>query len=295
MPLSSMTGFARAAGHFEAYSWNWEVKSVNGKGLDIRCRLPYGFEGLEPEIRKRITAQFGRGNFQIGCHLSRHSGQGQLSVNREALDQVLAAISDIDAKVKTSPSSADGILSLRGVLELIEPEETDEEQATRDAAVLASFDQALTQLKHVRLDEGAKMKGVLAEAVTKIEQLAKAAHDVDAAQPEVLRARLKAQIEELMQTSPALPEDRLAQEAALLFTKADIREEIDRLQAHVTAARDLLAQDDPVGRKLDFLMQEFNREANTLCSKASDVELTQIGLDLKAVIDQAREQVQNIE
>ena len=295
MPLSSMTGFARQDGHFEAYSWNWEVKSVNGKGLDVRCRLPYGFEALEPEIRKRVTATFARGNFQIGCHLKRQSGQGQLSVNEEALAQVMSAVAEIEAKAKTAPSTADGILALRGVLELIEPEETDDERAARDAAVLASFDHALSHLQQARLDEGAKMASVLDGAVSKIDELAKAAHDVDAAQPDALRARLKSQVEELLSASPALPEDRLAQEVALLVTKADIREEIDRLQAHVVAARDLLAKDEPVGRKLDFLMQEFNREANTLCSKASDVELTRIGLDLKAVIDQAREQVQNIE
>ena len=295
MSIASMTGFARSDGAHEIYSWNWEVKSVNGKGLDIRCRLPNGLESLEPDVRAHVRNRFARGNFQIGLHIMRQSGQTDIEVNEQALKKVLEVIDALPPQANVAPANLDGILSLRGVLEFSEPEETEEQKANRDKALLESLDEALAALRKARLSEGEKLQLILRQSVEKIQVLAQAARETAALQPDALRARLKSQVEELLQASPTLPEDRLIQEAAILITKADIREEIDRLGAHATAAYELLEKDEPVGRRLDFLMQEFNREANTLCSKSSDVELTRIGLDLKAVIDQVREQVQNIE
>ena len=295
MPISSMTGFARADGRYGGYSWNWEVKSVNGRGLDVRCRMPNGFDGLEPDIRRQLGETFSRGNFQISLHLMRQSGQSELVINQEALKQVLAAIKTLPNDSSLAPASADGVLALKGVLELSDIEESDEARAARDEALLQSFADALKALVQARQAEGVKLKDIVATAIDQIGDLSAKASGNASAQPEALRQKLKLQLDELLQSSPGFPEDRLAQEVAVLLTKADIREEIDRLRAHAVAAEDLLQQDGPVGRRLDFLMQEFNREANTLCSKSSDVELTKIGLDLKAVIDQVREQVQNIE
>jgi len=295
MPISSMTGFARADGRHGPYSWNWEVKSVNGRGLDIRCRMPSGFDGLEPDLRRQLGETFARGNFQISLHLMRQTGQTELTVNQDALQQVLSALKSLPKDAGLAPASADGILGIKGVLELSDVEETDTERSLRNEALLDSFGRALTELVKARQAEGDKLKQVVASAIDQIGDLAIKASNNASAQPDALRQKLKSQIEEVLQDAAGVSEERLSQEVALLLTKGDIREEIDRLKAHSDAAKELLQQDGPVGRRLDFLMQEFNREANTLCSKSADVELTQIGLDLKAVIDQVREQVQNIE
>jgi len=290
-----MTGFARADGRHGPYSWNWEVKSVNGRGLDIRCRMPSGFDGLEPDLRRQLGETFARGNFQISLHLMRQTGQTELTVNQDALQQVLSALKSLPKDAGLAPASADGILGIKGVLELSDVEETDTERSLRNEALLDSFGRALTELVKARQAEGDKLKQVVASAIDQIGDLAIKASNNASAQPDALRQKLKSQIEEVLQDAAGVSEERLSQEVALLLTKGDIREEIDRLKAHSDAAKELLQQDGPVGRRLDFLMQEFNREANTLCSKSADVELTQIGLDLKAVIDQVREQVQNIE
>ena len=295
MAISSMTGFARADGRHGSYSWNWEVKSVNGRGLDVRCRMPSGFDSLEPDVRRLLGETVARGNFQISLHLMRQSGQTELKVNQVALQHVLAALKTLPEDADLAPARADGILGIKGVLELAESEETDEERVARNEALLQSFGRALGELVQARQAEGAKLKDVVANAIDEIGDLAIKASNNASAQPEALREKLKIQIADLLQDSSGISEDRLSQEVALLLTKGDIREEIDRLKAHALAAKDLLQQDGPVGRRLDFLMPAFNREANTLCSKSSDVELTQVGLDLKAVIDQVREQVQNIE
>ncbi len=296
MPLYSMTGFARAEGHGESCSWIWEAKSVNAKGLDVRCRLPMGFEGLEPAVRGAAQERFRRGNLTINLSLTWTRANGSYRINQSVLDEVLAILPDLRGKISDAdPPSLDGLLGLRGVIEPIEEELPDEVRAALESAILDDLGAALDSLKTMRGDEGARLAEVLDRQVEAIGELCGKAEELAALQPDAIRERLTEQVAELMEQTPALPEERLAQEAALLMTKADVREELDRLKAHRKAAKELLASDGGIGRKLDFLCQEFNREANTLCAKSSDVELTKVGIDLKTVIEQFREQVQNIE
>jgi uncharacterized protein (TIGR00255 family) len=290
-----MTGFARADGDSGHVRWHWELKSVNGKGLDMRLRLPSGFEGLEPRLREEMARHLKRGNVQAALMLDRRQAGSALRVNEDALNAVIAAMQALGERIELMPPRPEGVLALKGVLETADVEEPDEDQEVLEAALVASFAEAAAGLARARAEEGAKLQVILAEQVNTIERLTIEASTSPAAGVDALRARLAAQVAELLAASPALSEERLAQEAALLATKADIREEIDRLTAHVAQARELFASSDPAGRRLDFLTQEFNREANTLCSKAADVGLTRIGLELKAVIDQLREQIQNVE
>lgn len=296
MPLASMTGFSRGEGEHDNASWAWEIKSVNGKGLDSRCRLPNGFERLEPQVREAIQKRFKRGNFSVNLTLTKRIGDGGYRINWDVMKMITEAVPEIMAKCPDAiPPSVDGLLGLRGVIEMTE-EETDEETgASLEAEVLRTLSSTLDELVTARLQEGAHLHGFLSEQVSAIEILHANAVSEISGQKDVLRDRIKQGVAELMDESPPLPEDRLAQEIAVLFTKADISEELDRLAAHCAAARGLLALDDPIGRKFDFLCQEFNREANTLCSKAILPALTTIGLELKVIIDQMREQVQNVE
>lgn len=296
MPLNSMTGFARVEGASGAARWHWELRSVNGKGLDARFRLPFGLDRLDARLRAELARQLRRGNCQITLTMERSTEASPLRVNRDALRTVVDAVAELRRTMETAPPRPEGILALKGVLENAEDvEETEEERAALDEALVASFAEAVSALARARAEEGAKLGTVLSGQIGLVEKLTADAAASPAATPEALKARIAAQVSELLGASPALSEDRLAQEAAILATKADVREELDRLIAHVAQARELLASDEPVGRRLDFLTQEFNREANTLCSKAADVSLTRIGLELKAVIDQFREQVQNVE
>ncbi len=295
MPLTSMTGFGRVDGDNGTARWHWELRSVNGKGFDVRFRLPQGFEGMEPRLREEMARHMKRGNVQAALTLDRQRSGSALRVNEDALAVVIAAMQSLSERIELVPPRPEGVLALKGVLETADVEEVAEDQEGFEKLLIASFGEAAAALARARADEGAKLQTVLDEQVNTIERLTKEAAASPAASVEALRARLKAQVAELLVASPALSEDRLAQEAALLATKADVREEIDRLVAHVAQARELFAGSDPVGRRLDFLTQEFNREANTLCSKAADVALTRIGLELKAVIDQLREQIQNVE
>jgi uncharacterized protein (TIGR00255 family) len=296
MPLTSMTGFARSDGENAAARWHWELRSVNGKGLDARFRLVAGFETMEAKLREELARHAKRGNIQISLTLERNRAAAPLRVNEEALNVVLAAITDLQQRIELMPPRPEGIMALKGVLEAAETAvETDEEHASLEAALTASFAEAAAALAKARGEEGRKLEAVLSGQVDEIERLTREAAASPSTSVEAMRARLKAQVAELLGASPALSEERLAQEAALIATKADVREEIDRLTAHVAQARELFAGKEPAGRRLDFLTQEFNREANTLCSKAADVSLTRIGLELKAVIDQLREQVQNVE
>lgn len=296
MPLNSMTGFARVEGASGAARWHWELRSVNGKGLDARFRLPFGLDRLDARLRAELARQLRRGNCQITLTMERSAEASPLRVNRDALRTVVEAVAELRRTMETAPPRPEGILALKGVLENAEDvEETEEERAALDEALVASFAEAVSALARARAEEGAKLGTVLSGQIGLVEKLTADAAASPAATPEALKARIAAQVSELLGASPALSEDRLAQEAAILATKADIREELDRLIAHVAQARELLASDEPVGRRLDFLTQEFNREANTLCSKAADVSLTRIGLELKAMIDQFREQVQNVE
>lgn len=295
MPLTSMTGFSRADGERGTTRWHWELRSVNGKGLDMRFRLPNGLESIEARLREEMGRQLKRGNCQVSLTLVRQGAAAPLSVNQEALAAVLSAIRQLQGEMELVPPRPEGILALRGVLESAEAEESEEEREALEKALAASFAEAVTALARARMEEGRKLEAVLREQVDEIERLTRQAAVSPSAGIEAMRARLRAQVAELLGASPALPEERLAQEAALMAAKADVREEIDRLTAHVAQARELFAGREPAGRRLDFLTQEFNREANTLCSKAADVSLTRIGLELKAVIDQMREQVQNVE
>ena len=290
-----MTGFARAGGGAGARAWSWEARSVNGRGLDVRLRLPSGHDAIEPPARAAVAERFQRGSLSISLNLVEAPEGGAWRVNEAALDHAVEAARRLKARLPEAVLSVDGLLALRGVLETGEATESEEERAAREAAMLTSLAQALDALRKARREEGLRLQALLEERLVEIARLAADARLAAAAQPAALRARLKDQVEALLAASPGLSEERLAQEAALLAAKADIREELDRLDAHVAAARDLLKAGGAVGRRLDFLSQEFNREANTLCSKSSDVALTRIGLDIKAAIEQLREQAANVE
>jgi uncharacterized protein (TIGR00255 family) len=291
-----MTGFARSQGREGDGSWTWEIKSVNGRGLDLRCRMPPGLEGLDGAIRERAAKRLRRGNLQVGLTVKRESAQGGYRVNRDVLDHLASLLPEIRKRVADlAPPSADGLLALRGVIEVAEDEEDEETKHAFETALLAGFDAALADLAAMREAEGGRLSDIVADQLTAIEELREQAAALAATQPDAIRQRLRDQVTALLDAVPELPEERLAQEAALLAAKADVREELDRLRAHLAAVRELMAGEGAIGRKLDFLCQELNREINTLCSKSADVALTGIGLDLKAVVEQMREQVQNIE
>lgn len=295
MPLSSMTGYARASSALDALHWQWEIKSVNGKGLDIRCRLPPGYETLDLPVREIAQKYLKRGNVQIGLTTDHGGGEQQLAVNETVLEQILQLAERLRVRLGGSPPQIEALLSLRGVIDVSAPVEDEAKTVLRDKAILKSAEEAFQALATMRKSEGAKLATVLGLHLDRIENLVIAARDNPARSVEAIRARLAEQVARLMETSSSFDRDRLHQEAVLLATRADIAEEIDRLFAHVGAARKLIQSDQPAGRQLDFLSQEFNREANTLCSKAADRSLTAVGLELKTVIDQMREQVQNIE
>ncbi|MGB3391424.1 MAG: YicC/YloC family endoribonuclease [Pseudaminobacter sp.] len=296
MTLQSMTGFSRAAAEHDGAAIAWEVKSVNGKTVEVRLRLPPGCERLEQPVRQAVQRRFSRGNVQASLTIGRAAGTMVQPVVNEAFLKDLAGLAQrLQEQFGVAPPSADGLLGLRGVLEVPETTETEEVRAGLDAAVLAALDTALAGLEQARKAEGAALREVLSGHVDAIETLTLRAEADTSRDPAVIRAKLAEQVALLMDAAANLDEARLHQEAAFLATKADIREEIDRLKTHVASARTLLSSGGPVGRKLDFLAQEFNRESNTLCSKSNAASVTAIGLELKAVVDQFREQVQNLE
>lgn len=295
MPINSMTGFARTDGTVAGQRWTWELRSVNGKGLDLRLRLPPGLDRLELPTRERTGKRFARGNLSFTLTVVREPGATTLRVNEGALAAVVEAMRVVAARIEAAPPRLDGILAIKGVIETAETEDDEVARAAFDAAVLGGLDEALERLAAARSREGAAVSDVLEAHLASIERLARAAEASPARTPEAIRARLAEQVRALLDASSALDPLRLHQEAVLLATRSDIREELDRLFAHVDQGRALLRDGGAVGRRLDFLAQEFNREANTLCSKANDNDLTAIGLDLKTVVDQLREQIQNIE
>ena len=295
MSLLSMTGFAEAHGAHEAMRWRWEVKSVNGRGFDLRLRTPPGFDSIEPAARLLASGRFRRGNVQATLTLEpQESGRG-LMIDAEALASAVQIAKRIANETGLPPARVDGLLALKGVIVQDDTSIADPaERAERDAALLKSLAMAFDELVRARRTEGAKLALHLNEMVQEIDSLTIQAAETAASQPAALRERLSTQLRELMESPPVSPE-RLAQEVALLASRADIREELARLHAHVEEARALIKSGEAVGRKLDFLSQEFNREANTLCSKSADTGLTRIGLALKHAIDQFREQAQNVE
>lgn len=290
-----MTGFARVDGAIDALTWHWEIKSVNGKGFDTRCRLPSGYEAIEPTVREIAAKHVRRGNLQVNLQTGRDTTVSTLRVNEDTLAQILPLAQSLREQLNAPPVTVEGILAIRGILEMGEPEETDEMRDTRHAAMLKDFADACVSLADMRRAEGENMARVISGQLDTIERLTTEARECPARSADAIKARLSDQISRLMETGEAFDADRLHQEAVLIAAKTDIQEEIDRLFAHVEASRELLTSDQPVGRKFDFVAQEFNREANTLCSKSTDQSLTKIGLELKTVIDQLREQVQNIE
>ncbi|AKI01157.1 TIGR00255 family protein [Hoeflea sp. IMCC20628] len=295
MAIQSMTGFARHEGEAEGCRFVWELRSVNGKGLDVRLRLPQGFEALEQPVRKATAAALTRGNLQVSLSISAKGAAVEAVVNEAALEAVIGLVDKLASRIDARKPALDGILNIKGVLEFRDPELSDETRLARDQAVLAGFMLALDALKAMRLSEGAALAKILGQQVDRIEALTLAVEADPSRSPEAIRARLAEQVASLMDTGAGLDRDRLYMEAALLATKSDLREEIDRLKAHVEAARALLSGDGGAGRRLDFLAQEFNRETNTICSKSNAAPVTAIGLDLKVLIDQFREQVQNLE
>lgn len=295
MALVSMTGFTRQSGNFEAYRWTWEVKTVNGKGLDIRLRLPTGYDELDRPVRSMIANRLSRGSCFVSLTLTHDASNQTLKVNAQVLDAVLEAMKLVEGRLDVKKPSIDGILSIRGVMEPVEEEESDEARAALIKAVLADFELAMDDLIAMRASEGAALEQIVLQRVDELQTLTQRAEDCPARTAEAIQEKLQQQINRIREADKGLDEDRLYQEAVLLAGKADIREELDRLFAHCEAVRNLVSQNKPVGRKLDFLAQEFNREANTLCSKSNDTALTAIGLDLKATIEQLREQIQNVE
>ncbi len=295
--LMSMTGFATIRGNFEDLTWSGDIRSVNGRSLDLRLRLP-DVEGLEPEIRKRLQTRLARGNVTVSLRLEREEGTPAANLNVEALTGVLEILKQVDAAASEqglalAPVTASDIAAMRGVVELGDAEEAD--GAALRAAILQSLDTALEAFLSDRQREGNALYLVLSDQIVRIGELVKAATSAAGNRDEAARAALDRNLARLLDATEVPDEARLLQELALVAVKTDVTEELDRLAAHISAAQELLAQSGPVGRKLDFLMQEFNREANTLCSKAQSTDLTAVGLDLKTVIDQMREQVQNIE
>ncbi len=295
MALSSMTGFARSHGVCGPYAWAWEVKSVNGKGLDLRLRLPPSWDAIEVPVRSRAAETLARGSIQANLTVERSGALPVVRVNTAVLDAVLATAKQLAKRVDMSPPSLDGLLALKGVMEVSEAEETEEERRSAEAAVIAGFASVIAALAEMRRHEGEALGRILLARLGEIGALAERADKSPGRQPEAIRARLAEQIATLLSQSDRFDPDRLHQEAILIATKADVREELDRLAAHVGQAKRLIDQGGPIGRRLDFLAQELNREANTLCAKANDVVLTNIGLELKAAVEQFREQVQNVE
>jgi uncharacterized protein (TIGR00255 family) len=295
MTIVSMTGFAESHGAHEGAHWRWEVKSVNGKGLDLRLRMPPGFDGIESPVRMLAAERFKRGNLQATLTLEPRDDARGLRIDAEALAAAVKVARQIASETGLAPARVDGLLALKGVI--VQEDAvllSDIERASRDAALLESVAVAFDALRRARRKEGAKLSEVLGDQINEIDTLTKEAAHIAAGQPVAFRDRLMTQMKELL-AGTQLSEERVAQEVALLAARADVREELDRLNAHVHEARALLVSGEPIGRKLDFLAQEFNREANTLCSKSSDIALTKLGLALKHAIDQFREQAMNVE
>jgi uncharacterized protein (TIGR00255 family) len=295
MALSSMTGFARGHGVCGSYAWAWEIKSVNGKGLDLRLRLPSGWDTIDSTVRSRAAAALARGSIQAGLTVERTGASPSVTVNTAVLEAVLAAARQLSRRIEAAPPTLDGLLSLKGVIEISDVAESEEERHAAEAAAIAGFAEAIGALAEMRRHEGAALAHVLAARLSEIAALVERAELVPGRRPEAIRAKLAEQVAALLAQSDRFDPDRLHQEAILIATKADVREELDRLVAHVAQAKALIEQGGAIGRRLDFLAQELNREANTLCAKANDVELTNIGLELKAAVEQFREQVQNVE
>lgn len=295
MALSSMTGFARSHGVSGTYAWSWELKSVNAKGLELRLRIPAGWDAVEVPVRAKAAEILSRGNVYANLTVNREGAAPVVRINEPVLAAVLAALKNLSGRVDAERPRLDGVLGLKGVVEVIDEEESEDLRRAAEAAIVAGFAQALSGLSDMRRHEGDALEKILTGRLGEIAQLSARAEKVPGRQPDAIKKKIAEQVAVLLDASSRFDSDRLHQEAILIASKADIREELDRLAAHVAQARKLLADGGAVGRRLDFLSQELNRETNTLCSKSNDVELTNIGLELKSLVEQFREQVQNLE
>jgi len=295
MALSSMTGFARSHGASGTYSWSWELKSVNAKGLELRFRLPSGFDAVEVAARARAAERLSRGNVYANLTVTREGVTPVVRVNEQVLEALVTTLRSLSSRVDAEKPRLDGVLGLKGVIDVIDEEDNEVARDAAQAVIIESFTEALGGLGEMRRHEGAAIGRLLSARLDEIARLSSRAEAAPGRQPDAIKKRLAEQIATLLETSARFDADRLHQEAILLASKADVREEIDRLAAHIAQARKLIAGGGAIGRRLDFLAQEFNRETNTLCAKSNDVELTNIGLELKSVVEQFREQVQNLE
>jgi uncharacterized protein (TIGR00255 family) len=295
MSLSSMTGFARSHGVSGPYAFEWELKSVNAKGLDFRMRLPPGWDEIEPLVRKRATEVLSRGTVYANLNIKRANAISTVRINEDVLNSILKVAGELAGKIDAVAPSVDGLLAIKGVIEVVEPDSDEAEDTVAKAAIEAAFVQALGSLIEMRRREGETLGQILSQRMEEIETLAKKAEAAPGRKPEAIKARLAEQIAALLEATDRFDSDRLNQEALMIAAKADIREELDRIASHIAQAREMLAKGGAVGRRLDFLAQEFNREVNTCCSKSNDIDLTNTGMAMKNVVEQFREQVQNLE
>jgi uncharacterized protein (TIGR00255 family) len=295
MALSSMTGFARSHGASGPYTFEWELKSVNAKGFDLRMRLPPGWDELEAFAKKRAGEMLSRGTVYANLSVKRTGAASTIRINEEVLASIVKVAGVLAGRIDAVAPSIDGLLAIKGVIEVVEPESSEDEDKAAKAAAAVAFDQALLDLVGMRQREGETLGQILSQRMDEIERLAQKAEAAPGRKPEAVKARLAEQIAALLETSDRFDPDRLNQEALLIAAKADIREELDRIASHVSQTREMIGKGGPIGRRLDFLAQEFNREVNTCCSKSNDLELTNTGLAMKNVVEQFREQVQNLE
>ena len=295
MTIASMTGFGRSEGAGEGFVWAWEARSVNGRGLDLRMRLPPGNDAIEPALRELAAKRFVRGNVNATLTIDRLQAAGALRLNEAVLADLVKAADRAAELIGGARPDTAALLAFKGVLDQNDTSETADARAAREKQLIAGFDVALERLAEARRAEGARLASVISEQVNDIERITATVRASPSRSVDAIRARIKDQIGRLLETDTSFDAERLHQEAMLIATRADVEEELARLTAHVAAAREILSEPGAVGRKLDFLAQEFNREANTLCSKANAVDITRLGLSLKTVIDQLREQVQNVE
>jgi len=295
MALSSMTGFARSHGASGPYAFEWELKSVNAKGFDLRMRLPPGWDEFEVFAKKRASEVLSRGAVYASLNVRRTNAVSSVRINEEVLASIVKVAGVLAGKIDAVAPSIDGLLAIKGVIEVVEPESNEAEDKAAKSAVTAAFDQALLGLVEMRRHEGATLGKILIQRLEELERLARQAEVAPGRKPEAIKARLSEQIATLLGTPDRFDPDRLYQEALLIATKADIREELDRIASHISQAREMIGKGGPVGRRLDFLAQEFNREINTCCSKSNDLDLTNASLAMKNIVEQFREQVQNLE
>src|SRR5258708_31976002 len=290
MALSSMTGFARSHGASGPYAFEWELKSVNAKGFDLRMRLPPGWDELEALAKKRAGEMLSRGTVYANLNVKRANAAAAVRINEEVLNSIVKVAGQLAGKIDAVAPSIDGLLSIKGVIEVVEPESSEEEDKAAKAAAAAAFEEALQNLVAMRRREGVTLGQILIQRMDEIERLAKKAELAPGRKPDAIKARLAEQIAALLETSDRFDPDRLNQEALLIAAKADIREELDRIASHISQAREMIGKGGPIGRRLDFLAQEFNREVNTCCSNSTDLELTTPALALHTVLQHLRQQ-----